>query len=64
MARPGTHRGACSMGLGWSILVNRDISLLKETHFSEAKALEFRLETFNTFDHAQFCGAHFFGWQC
>jgi hypothetical protein len=39
-------------------LANWDISLLKETHFTEIKVLEFRLETFNTFNHAQFFGAN------
>lgn len=37
---------------------NWDIALLKETHFSESKVLEFRLETFNTGNHAQFFGAN------
>jgi len=37
---------------------NFDIALLKETHFTEARVLEFRLETFNTFNHAQFFGAN------
>jgi len=37
---------------------NFDIALLKETHVSESKVLEFRLETFNTFNHAQFFGAN------
>jgi hypothetical protein len=37
---------------------NWDIALLKETHFTESKILEFRLETFNTFNHAQFFGAN------
>jgi hypothetical protein len=35
---------------------NWDIALLKETSFSETKVLEFRLETFNTFNRAQFFG--------
>lgn len=35
---------------------NWDIALLKDTALSESKALEFRLETFNTFNHAQFFG--------
>ena len=39
-------------------LNNWDIALLKDTAFSETKALEFRLETFNTFNHAQFFGAN------
>ena len=34
------------------------MALLKETHVSESKVLEFRLETFNTFNHAQFFGAN------
>jgi hypothetical protein len=37
---------------------NWDIALLKETHFAESKVLEFRMETFNTFNHAQFFGAN------
>jgi hypothetical protein len=37
---------------------NWDIALLKETQFTESKTLEFRLETFNTFNHAQFFGAN------
>jgi hypothetical protein len=36
--------------------VNFDIALLREFKFSESKALQFRLETFNTFNHAQFFG--------
>jgi hypothetical protein len=35
---------------------NWDMALIKETHFTESKALEFRMETFNTFNHAQFFG--------
>ena len=37
---------------------NWDIALLKDTNFSESRVLEFRLETFNTFNHAQFFGAN------
>jgi hypothetical protein len=39
---------------------NWDIALLKETYFDESKTkvLEFRMETFNTFNHAQFFGAN------
>lgn len=36
---------------------NWDIALLKETHFSESRVLELRMETFNTFNHPQFFGA-------
>jgi len=35
-----------------------DIALLKETRFTESKVLEFRLETFNTLNRAQFFGAN------
>jgi hypothetical protein len=35
---------------------NYDIALLKEIRFTESKSLEFRWETFNTFNHAQFYG--------
>ena len=35
---------------------NWDLALLKNTALSESKTLEFRLETFNTFNHAQFFG--------
>jgi hypothetical protein len=37
---------------------NWDMALLKEVKFSESKVLEFRMETFNTFNHAQFFGAN------
>ena len=39
-------------------MANWDMALLKETHFTESKVLEFRLETFNTFNHPQFFGAN------
>ncbi|HEY6340782.1 MAG TPA: hypothetical protein VIY49_04755 [Bryobacteraceae bacterium] len=32
------------------------MALLKETRFTETKVLEFRWETFNTFNHPQFFG--------
>jgi hypothetical protein len=35
---------------------NWDMALLKATRFGEWKVLEMRLETFNTFNHAQFFG--------
>jgi Carboxypeptidase regulatory-like domain/TonB dependent receptor len=35
---------------------NWDMALLKDTALTESKSLEFRLETFNTFNHAQFFG--------
>jgi hypothetical protein len=37
-------------------LNNFDIAVQKDVRISEAKALEFRVETFNTFNHAQFLG--------
>ena len=36
--------------------LNFDLALLKSFQLSETKALQFRLETFNTFNHAQFFG--------
>ena len=36
--------------------LNFDLALLKSFRFSEPRALEFRLESFNTFNHAQFFG--------
>ncbi len=36
---------------------NFDIALLKNLRFTEARSLQFRLETFNTFNDAQFFGA-------
>ncbi len=35
---------------------NSDIALLRNFKFTESRALQFRLETFNTFNHAQFFG--------
>jgi len=35
---------------------NTDLALLKSVALSEAKTLQFRLETFNTFNHTQFFG--------
>ncbi len=35
---------------------NWDIALLKDTHITESANLQFRVETFNTFNHAQFFG--------
>jgi Carboxypeptidase regulatory-like domain/TonB dependent receptor-like, beta-barrel len=37
-------------------LFNTDLALRKSFQLSESKALEFRLETFNIFNHAQFFG--------
>jgi hypothetical protein len=38
-------------------LENFDIALQKVTKVGESTALQFRLEAFNTFNHAQFFGA-------
>ncbi len=37
-------------------MFNSDIALLRNFKFSESKVLQFRLETFNTFNHTQFFG--------
>ena len=37
-------------------MINFDLALLRNFRLSESKALQFRLETFNTFNHAQFFG--------
>ncbi len=37
-------------------MLNFDLALLRTFRFSESKALQFRMETFNTFNHAQFFG--------
>ncbi len=54
LGSPGTASRRLFYGPGES---NWDIALLKDTHLTESKVLEFRLETFNTFNHAQFFGA-------
>ena len=38
-------------------LMNFDMALHKTVLLSESRSLEFRFETFNTFNHAQFYGA-------
>ena len=55
LGSPGTaaRRLFCGPGLD-----NWDMALLKEIRFTESKVLEFRMETFNTFNHAQFFGAN------
>jgi hypothetical protein len=37
-------------------MFNFDLALLKSFSFSESRALDFRVETFNTFNHTQFFG--------
>ena len=55
LGSPGTASRRLFHGSG---MENWDIALLKETNFTESKVLEFRWETFNTFNHAQFFGAN------
>lgn len=55
LGSPGTADRRFFYGPGMD---NWDIALLKDTHFSESKVLEFRMETFNAFNHAQFFGAN------
>jgi len=38
-------------------MLNFDVALQKNLRLTESKALQFRLESFNTFNHAQFFGA-------
>src|SRR6202011_3917733 len=37
-------------------MFNADLALLRSFRITEAKSLQFRLETFNTFNHSQFFG--------
>jgi hypothetical protein len=53
LGSPGTSPRRFFYGPGMD---NWDMALLKVTHLSESKVLEMRLETFNTFNHAQFFG--------
>jgi hypothetical protein len=54
LGTPGTASRRAFYGPG---MLNFDLALLKTVRFSESKGLQFRLETFNTFNHAQFFGA-------
>ncbi len=49
----GTARRRFFYGPG---IDNFDMALEKDVRLSESKSLEFRLETFNVFNHAQFYG--------
>lgn len=51
---PGTASRRFFYGPGMD---NWDMALLKDIRFSESKVLEFRLETFNAFNHTQLFGA-------
>jgi hypothetical protein len=51
LGTPGTSPRRFFYGPG---INNYDVALHKVTNLTESKSLEFRLETFNTFNHAQF----------
>jgi hypothetical protein len=55
LGTPGTASRRSFYGPGMN---NWDIALLKTTQLTESKSLEFRFETFNTLNHAQFFGAN------
>ena len=53
LGTPGTAPHRLFYGPG---LANFDIALSKIVNLRESRSLQFRLETFNTFNHAQFFG--------
>jgi len=53
LGTPGTARRRFFYGPGMD---NYDIALLKNVRLTEAKSLQFRVEAFNAFNHAQFFG--------
>jgi hypothetical protein len=53
LGEPGTASRRSFSGPG---SFNSNIALLRSFRFSEARSLQFRLETFNTFNHTQFFG--------
>jgi hypothetical protein len=53
LGTPGTARRRFFYGPGMN---NFDMALLKNLRLSEAKSLQFRIEAFNAFNHAQFFG--------
>ena len=53
LGTPGNARRRFFFGPG---LDNYDMALMKSLPFSESKSLQFRLEAFNVFNHAQFFG--------
>ena len=54
LGTPGTAKRRFFYGPG---MENYDMALVKEVHMTESKWLQFRLEGFNVFNHAQFFGA-------
>lgn len=55
LGQPGTADRRFFFGPG---INNFDLALLKNLRLTESKTLEIRLESFNTFNHAQFYGAN------
>ena len=53
LGTPGSASRRSFYGPG---MFNSDIALLRSFQFSESKAVQFRLESFNTFNHTQFFG--------
>jgi hypothetical protein len=53
LGTPGTAKRRFFYGPGMD---NYDMALLKTVRITESKSLQFRLETFNLFNHAQFFG--------
>jgi len=53
LGTPGTSKRRFFYGPGMD---NYDIALLKNVELTESKSLQFRLEAFNAFNHAQFFG--------
>jgi hypothetical protein len=53
LGQPGSAARRLFYGPG---VANLDIALAKSVSLGEARSLQFRLETFNTFNHAQFFG--------
>jgi hypothetical protein len=53
LGTPGTARRRFFYGPGMN---NFDMALLKSVRLTEAKSLQFRIEAFNAFNHAQFFG--------
>jgi len=53
LGTPGTSKRRFFYGPGMD---NYDMALLKNVKLTESKSLQFRLEAFNAFDHAQFFG--------
>jgi hypothetical protein len=53
LGTPGSAKRRFFSGPG---LDNYDIALLKNVHLTESKSLQFRVEGFNVFNHAQFFG--------